>query len=65
MDSLLIKPKNKEELAFLTQLMKKLGIQSASLSDEDLEDAGLTLLMKQVDRKETVSEQEVMNKLSA
>ncbi|MCR9133284.1 MAG: hypothetical protein NXI08_11935 [bacterium] len=65
MDSLLIKPKNKEELAFLTQLMKELGIQSASLSDEDLEDAGLALLMKQVDRKETVSEHEVMNKLSA
>lgn len=65
MDSLLIKPKNKEELAFLTQLMKKLGIQSASLTEEDLEDAGLALLMKQVDRKETVSEQEVMNKLSA
>lgn len=63
MSSIVIRPKNPEELKFISQLLKKLGVQSKVLSEEELEDIGLSILLKEVDRKETVSEKTVLNKL--
>lgn len=63
MSSIVINTKNQEELEFVSALLKKLGIDSKVLSDEDAEDLGLSILMKNVDRKDVASKEEVMAKL--
>ncbi len=63
MSSIVVNPKSQEELQFLSELLKKPGVDSKVLSDEDSEDLGLAFLMKDVDRSDFVSEEEVMKKL--
>lgn len=63
MSSIVVNPKSQQELQFLSELLKKLGVDSKVLSDEDSEDLGLALLMKDVDRSDIVSEDDVMKKL--
>ena len=63
MSSIVISPKNHKELQFISKLLKKLGVSSKVLSDEDTEDLGLAVLMKDVDRSDRVSEDEIMSKL--
>lgn len=63
MSSIVINPKSSEELKFISELLKKLGVKSKIISDEDTEDLGLSLLMKDVDRSDVASEEEVMTKL--
>ena len=63
MGSIVISPKNEEELRFVSQLLEKLGVTSKVLSDEQQEDLGLGLLMKDVDRSETADEKEIFDKL--
>jgi len=41
MKSLVITPKNEEDLRFFKSLFKKLGYSSRELSEDELEDAGL------------------------
>ncbi len=55
MSSIVVNPKSQEELQFLSELLKKLGVDS--------EDLGLAFLMKDVDRSDFVPEEEVMKKL--
>ena len=52
-----------DEFEFISALLKKHGIKSKVLKDEDIEDIGLTVLMKEADRSDLASEEEVMNKL--
>lgn len=63
MKSLLITPKNEEELRFLKTLFKRLGYDSTELSEEELEDAGLLYAMLSEKKTNYVSEQEVMDTL--
>ncbi|HYV91692.1 MAG TPA: hypothetical protein VE978_07915 [Chitinophagales bacterium] len=63
MSSLLVTVKNKKEEAFVNELLTKLGIATHRLSTEEKEDLGLSILMKQADRKKKVSESEIMKKL--
>ncbi len=63
MSSIVINPKNEEELKFVSELLQKLGVASKVLSDEELEDLGLSVLMKDVDRSEVVLEGEILRKL--
>jgi hypothetical protein len=63
MSSIVINPKSSKELKFIAELLQKLGVKSKVISDEDTEDLGLSLLMKDVDRSDLVSEDEVMEKL--
>ena len=63
MSSIVINPKNEEELKFVSELLQKLGVASKVLSDEELEDLGLSVLMKDVDRSEVVLEDEILSKL--
>ena len=51
MASILITPENKTELIFLSNHLKKLKVDSPSLSKEDKEDIGLRILMKKADKK--------------
>jgi hypothetical protein len=61
--ALLISTENQEEMFFLESLLKKLGIKSKLLTDEEREDFGLGLLMKEADTGKTVSYEKVMKKL--
>jgi hypothetical protein len=65
MSAILVNPKNKTELKFVTELLQKLGFNSKVLSDEEQEDLGLAVLMAVVDRAEIVTEDEILNKLQA
>jgi hypothetical protein len=63
MSSIVISPKDPDEFKFLRNLLKKLGVKSKVLSDEDIEDLGMSVLMKDVDRSDRISESEIIKKL--
>ena len=63
MDSILINPQNKKEFEFVSQLLNKLGVVSKVFSDEEKEDLGLSILMKDTDQSEKVTESEILKKL--
>ncbi|MCF0049794.1 hypothetical protein MUK70_29845 [Dyadobacter chenwenxiniae] len=63
MESILINPRNSEELKLLSDFLEKSNITSKILSEEQLEDAGLTMLMRETDRSQKVSREEIMQKL--
>lgn len=65
MKAVVINPKNSSELKFVTELLNKLGIKSASISPEALEDLAMSKLLKKVDKSKKASRSEVMKKLSA
>ncbi|MES1219876.1 MAG: hypothetical protein ABUT20_30525 [Bacteroidota bacterium] len=65
MKALVITPKNDTEFKFLADLLKKLGVSSSALSYEDLEDIGMSKLMRGVDKTKKASRTEIMKKLSA
>ncbi len=64
MDALIIKSKSQSDLKLVKELVEKMGLESKSLSEEDIEDLGLTMLMKKSDRAKTVSRESVMKKLA-
>ncbi len=63
MKALVIRDVNDKELKFLQQLLERLGLTSSTLSEEELEDMGMSILLKNVDRKDKVSRSSVMKKL--
>lgn len=65
MKAVVINPKNNSELKFVTELLNKLGIKSASISEEELEDLAFSKLLKKVDKTKKSTRSEVMKKLSA
>ena len=65
MKGIVIKTRDKTEFKFLSDLLKKLGISSESLSAEELEDLGLAKMMKSVDRAKKVSRESVMKKVKS
>jgi hypothetical protein len=64
MNALIIKSDKQSDLKLIKELVKKLGLESKSLSEEEIEDLGLTFLMKQVDRTKTETRESVMEKLA-
>jgi hypothetical protein len=65
MSSIVVSPKSQKEFQFISELLSKLGVSSKVLSDEELEDLGLAVMMKDVDRSDVASEDEIMQKLKA
>ena len=65
MKALVVTPKNDSEFKFVADLLKKLGVNSAALSYEDLEDIGMSKLMRGIDKNKKATRAEVMKKLSA
>ena len=63
MKALVIKPKNDHEFKFLADLLKKLGIGSSFLAAEELEDIGMSKLMRGVNKSKKISRADVMKKL--
>ena len=65
MKALVITPKNDSEFKFLADLLKKLGVGSSALTQDELEDIDMSKLMQGVDKTKKVSRAEIMKKLSA
>ena len=65
MKALVVTPKNDNEFKFVSDLLKKLGINSSALSKDELEDIGMSKLMHSVDKTKKASRSEIMKKLSA
>ena len=65
MKALVITPKSDNEFKFLADLLKKLGVSSSALNYEDLEDIGLSKLLRGIDKTKKASRAEIMKKLSA
>ena len=65
MKALVIIPKNENEFKFLVDLHKKLGVSSSALSYEDLEDIGMSKLMRGIDKTRKAGRTEIIKKLSA
>ena len=63
METLLVQPKNAEELALLQTMLEKMSIGNTEISLEDKEDLGLMMLMQKADRSKRVSRDTVMKKL--
>jgi hypothetical protein len=65
MKAMVITPKSQTEFKFLNDLLKKLGISSATMTEEELEDTGLSKMLKAVDKTKKVSRENIMQKLKA
>jgi hypothetical protein len=63
MDSLLVLPKDKNEFQIIADFLSKMGITSAILTEDAIEDLGMIALMKEADRTKKVSREAVMQKL--
>lgn len=62
---MVITPKNQNEFKFISDLLKKLNISSATMTEDELEDMGLSRMLKSVDRSKKVSKESIMNKLTS
>jgi hypothetical protein len=65
MKAILINPKNHSEEKFISDLLKKLKIASRQMSQEEVEDYGMSVLMKEADRNKRVSRENIMKKLGS
>ena len=60
METLIIQSENNRDIKLIKELVTKMGIKSAQLTREQVEDIGLSMLMKEADRSKTVSRESVM-----
>jgi len=65
MDALIIKSENKKDLALIKKIVQKMGLESKSLTAEEMEDIGLSIMLDEADRTKTVPEQEIMEILDS
>ena len=65
MESIVISPKTRDEAKLITDLLEKMKISSKIITEEEKEDMGLLMMMKEVDRNEIVSREEIMKKLKS
>lgn len=65
MKALVITAKNPSEMKFVSDLLKKLGIQATMMDIEEVEDQAMSILMKKADRTKKVSRETIMKKLKA
>jgi len=65
MESIIINPKNRDEARIITDILDKMKIESKIVTEEEKEDIGLSLMMKEVDWNDKVSFEEVKRKLTS
>ncbi|MEO6718837.1 MAG: hypothetical protein ABIN67_00685 [Ferruginibacter sp.] len=65
MKALVVTPKDENEFKFLANLLKKLGVRSSPLTQDELEDIGMSKLLQGIDKTKKASRTEIMKKLSA
>lgn len=64
METILVKIDSKSEASFISELLKKLGVKTRLLKEEELEDLGLVKMMKEADRSQKVSRESIIEKLT-
>lgn len=65
MKAIVVKPKSDNEFKFITDLLKKLGIGTSTLTKDEIEDIGMLKLLNEVDKSKRATRSEIMKKLSA
>ena len=65
MKAIVVTPKSDNEFKFVSDLLKKLGIGSSTLSKDEIENLGMLKLLNSVDKSKKVSRSEIMKKLTA
>ena len=65
MKAMVVTPKNESEFKFLSNLLNKLGVGISTLSEEELEDIGMSKMMHNVDKTKKASRSEIMKKLTS
>lgn len=65
MKGMVITAKSQTEFKFLNDLLKKLGVSLTSVTEEELEDLGLSKMLKSVDKRKKVSRESIMTKLKS
>jgi 7-cyano-7-deazaguanine synthase in queuosine biosynthesis len=65
MKALLVKSKSQTEMKFISDLLKKLGVSTRVMDIEDMEDYGMSVLLKEADRSKKASREAVMKKLKS
>ncbi|MBP9159419.1 MAG: hypothetical protein LKM36_02970 [Flavobacteriales bacterium] len=63
--ALLIQPKSAHEQAYIEALLKRLGISTLPLTEEELLDFGLSQMMHRVDRTKRVDVKSAMKVLAS
>jgi len=64
METLVVTVKDKHEMQLVSDVLKKMRINAKQLTKEERENLGLSKLMKQANRSEKVSREQVMKSLS-
>jgi hypothetical protein len=64
MKAIVVTPKSDNEFKFVTDLLRKLGIGTSTLTKGEIEDIGMLRLMNNVDKSKRVSRTEIMKKLT-
>ena len=64
MKGMVISTESASDFKLIADLVKKLGIASAAITEEQIEDLGLTLALKSVNKTKKVSRDKVLRKLS-
>ena len=64
METLIVTLKDKHEMQLVSEVLKKMRINAKLLTNEEREDIGLSKLMRQANRSEKVSREQVMRSLS-
>jgi hypothetical protein len=65
MKAIVITPKDDSEFQFISDLLKKLGVDSSTLTEEELEDMGMAKLMRGVDKNKKANRDAMVKKLTA
>jgi hypothetical protein len=65
MQPIVINPKSKEEMKFVSDLLNKSHISSRVLTKDEMEDFGMAMLMREVDQTKFVSEATILKKLKS
>ena len=63
MEIAILQTDDKSNLKLLIEVVRKMGVTIKVLSETQKEDVGMGILMRQADRSEKVSREEIMNKL--
>ena len=65
MKAMVITPLSETEFKFINDLLKKLGITTSTMTAEELEDIGLSKMLKAVDKTKKVSRETILLKLKS
>ncbi len=63
MNTIIITPKNNQEFQFVNELLNKMKMNFKTLSEEEIEDIGLSVLLRSADRTRKVGRDKVMRSL--